>query len=500
MALLDYFKHIIKLVASLTCLFLIQQPLSFAKQVPNILLITVDDLRPSINVLGDEKAITPNLDTLANSSLIFDKAYISSATCSPSRASLMSGLRPDALQIFYSRRDTRLVEDSVPLDRTFNGFFKSKGYETIGIGKVYHKASDSSKGWSTEIYDHSNSEAFQKTRGGLSPQSYLKMLDWDRQYPDTRRPFPWEAAEVSDDAYPDGLNTQFAILELHRLKQQAKPFFMVMGYKKPHLPFNCPKQYWDMYMGDNLPLPTRFEPPLDSPEYAINNSGELRTYPFMPKNQEAFTKTQMESLNQGYYACISYIDSLIGKLLTALESTGLDKNTIVVVWGDHGYKLGRYGQYNKHTNYEVDTRVPFFVRTPGYVKGARTKAIVESVDIFPSMVDLAGLEIPEGLAGKSFKTILDNPDSKIKYVAFQQFPRRYKGQSLMGYAVRSQRYRYVAWIDWGTGELVAQELYDHNNDPQETQNVAKLKVNMTILEQHEAYRLALYPPTLLLNK
>lgn len=463
----------------------------------NVLFIAIDDLRPSLGIYGDSLAHTPNLDDLARSSLIFDSAYVQSATCSPSRASLMTGLRPDRLQIYYSNATTRMVQDSVATSRTLNGHFQANGYETIGIGKIYHKAEDTESGWSRSVVDHSVSEAFNASFGMLSKEGFLKASAWEARYPGTRRGYPWEAADVPDEAYPDGLNARYAMLQLHRFKDSGKPFFMVLGFRKPHLPFACPKRYWDLYDQEALPLPERTKPPDLSPPFAINNSGELRNYPDMPQGKEPFTESQVRHLIHGYYACVAYIDSLVGQVIGTLEQTGLARNTIVVVWGDHGYKLGTYGQFNKHTNFEIDTRVPLLVRVPGLPGGQRTQAIVETIDIFPTLAELT--ETPElaGIDGQSFARIIERPESSFRGASIQQFPRKFKGRSLMGYAVRTNRYRYVAWIDWNDGDVVARELYDHQDDPLESRNLADQAGHAEVIRIHEQIRMDEYPPTLL---
>ncbi|WP_395344521.1 sulfatase [Ningiella sp. W23] len=458
----------------------------------NVLFIAIDDMRPSTGSYGDKLAVTPNLDEIASKSVQFNRAYVQMATCSPSRASLMSSQRPDTLQIYYSNPKTRRVEDSIPSKLTLNGYFKHEGYETVGIGKIYHAPDDSSQGWSTQ-WDNKGNEL---TRGLLSANAYLDMLAWDETHPNTKRAVAYEAADVGDDAYPDGQNTRFAMLELNRLAKEKTPFLMMMGYKKPHLPFACPKAHWDKYDSDRIALPVVSTPPKNSPPYALNNSGELRVYPYMPKGKKAFSEQDTLNLKHGYYACISYIDTLIGNLLQELEETGLSDNTMVVIWGDHGFKVGEYGRFNKHTNYEIDTRVPLWIKMPGQTVGQTNEAIVETIDIFPTILDVLGMEVPDSFAGKSFKSVVIGERSNFKNAAFQQFHRTYKKQPVMGYSIRTANYRYVAWLHRITGELLAQELYDHTKDPLETINVVGDIEYKTVVAKHKSLLIEGYPPTL----
>lgn len=455
------------------------------KRPPNILFIAVDDLRPSLGAYGDDFAITPNIDTLAQRSLVFDRAYVQMATCSPSRASLMSSLRPDTTGIYFSNLETKKVEDVVPIERTLNGFFKTAGYETVGIGKIYHTHEDSEEGWSTPVLDHWADRSIQLRGKSVEPETYLSWIGSGKS-----KPRPWEAGNVGDAGYVDGLNTLFAVMEMHRLAQSEKPFFLAVGIRKPHLPFNAPKKYWDLYDEALVPMPVRTGPPEKAAAYTMNNSGELHNYAGVGERGAEYSQSFIRLMNHGYYASVSYADAMVGKVLDTLEELNLDDNTIIVLWGDHGYKIGDYGAFNKHTNLEIDTRVPLMISLPENRNARRTNALVETIDLFPTLASLAGLEAPGDLHGESFEKLLENPDQDFKEVTLQQFYRSKNGKDVMGYAVRSKDFRYVAWMMTETGEADAIELYDLRGDLHEKVNVVNDPALAHIVMQMERIRRA----------
>jgi arylsulfatase A-like enzyme len=293
-----------------------------------------------------------------------------------------------------------------------------------------------------------------------------------------------ECVDVPDNAYFDGAQTDLAIEKLGELKAMEKPFFFAVGYYRPHLPFNVPKRYWDRYDRAAIPLAENDFLPENAPIMAINNLRELRSYtdfkqaPY-PKDAK-LGEADARRLKHGYLASVSYIDAQIGRLLDALERLGLKENTIVVLWGDHGWKLGEHRSWCKMTNYDIDTRVPLIFRVPGSRPGARGKpssSLVEFVDIYPTLCELAGLDGPENLEGTSLVPILEDPGAAVKSAAFSQFLRNGvwqcpDGKDYMGYSIRTERYRYVEWYRWKTDERAARELYDHRTDPRENVNVA----------------------------
>jgi arylsulfatase A-like enzyme len=434
---------------------------------PNVLFIAVDDLRPELGCYGKDYIYSPNIDRLASQGLVFNRAYCQQAVCSPSRTSLMTGLRPDSTHVYDLQTYFR---DVVPASvTTIPQHFIEQGYHAEFWGKIFHAAILDSASWSVEgdnqdrriepqwpmenwrayVTDESNALADQNNGGGP----------------------PYERAVVPDTAYPDGIVAKRAIRTLNELSQQDQPFFLGVGFYKPHLPFNAPQKYWDLYDPVGIELPDQDTSPDEAPAVAFTEWGELRAYSLIPSEGEV-SDSMARNLIHGYRACVSYTDAQVGKVLDELDRLGLRDNTIIILWGDHGWKLGDYGDWSKHTNFELDTRSPLIVSVPGMeTSGQQTDALVEFVDIYPSLCELAGLPLPDHLQGISFVPLLDDPGREWKQVALSQFPR--KGGEIMGYSMRTDRYRYTRWQDT-TGAIVAQELYDHQSDPIAYQNLAAL--------------------------
>jgi arylsulfatase A-like enzyme len=269
--------------------------------------------------------------------------------------------------------------------------------------------------------------------------------------------------------------TDLAIEKLAGYGSGEQPFFMAVGYKKPHLPFNAPRKYWDLYSPGDIEMAENTYMPEHVSDYFNYNFGELRNYAGIPKGQEPFHDTLSRNLKHGYYACVSYIDAQIGRLLDALEQNGLDENTVVILWGDHGWKLGEHGMWCKHTQFELDSHVPLILRTPG-MKNSQVKSdgIVEFVDIYPTLCELAGLELPGHLQGTSFVPLIDDPGRSWKKGAITVWPlnRTNPDRLVMSYTIQTDRYRYTEWIKGNTGELMARDLFDHETDQDENVNVS----------------------------
>jgi arylsulfatase A-like enzyme len=430
----------------------------------NVLFIAVDDLRPQLGCYGQKQIISPNIDRLASQGMVFDRTYCQQAVCGPTRASLLSGVRPDTSKIYNNNTPVRKAMPNVV---TLPEHFKNNGYETLSIGKIYHHPSDDRQGWSAEPYRAGTfPQGAWKGRGYLTEQAIAQMEKYNKAYPKMQGRGPaFEAADVPDNAYPDGCNTDYAIGQLNRLKD--KPFFLAMGLYKPHLPFNAPKKYWDMYKREDIKLADNPFIPKDAPSYATTNWGELRNYYGIPKKGPC-TDELAKKLIHGYYACITYIDTLVGRLLDELDRLELRDNTVIILWGDHGWKLGEHAGWCKHTNFELDTHVPMILSVPGMKSaGKRTSALTEYVDIYPTLCQACGLIIPSHLEGHSIMPLLDNPQRSWKKAAFSQYPRG----RVMGYSMRTERFRYTEWRNRKTNELMARELYDHKKDPQENVNV-----------------------------
>ena len=438
----------------------------------NVLFIAVDDLRPELGCTGHPVVKSPRIDRLAREGLLFDRAYCQQAVCNPSRASLMTGLRPETIQVTdlpTHFRDRKPDAVSIPQH------FKAHGYVAERIGKIYHTGHgnrDDKFSW-TVMRKHKLAPRYgpggTKHLKDLWAEARKKGLDL-KQRKNQPRGLPWEAPEVEDDALRDGSIAAGAIRVMNEIKD--RPFFLAVGFLNPHLPFVSPRKYWDLYPPNVIKLATNPEPPKDAPRFARTNWGELRRYHGIP-DKGPLSEAQARKMVHGYWAAVSYIDAQVGRLLDELDRLDLRKKTVVVLWGDHGWYLGEHGMWCKHTNYEYAARAPLIFSVPNQPNaGRRTRALTEFVDIFPSLVDACGLPMPDGLEGISFTPLLENPDRPWKTAAFNLYPRSIRGQGRgMGRAIRTGRYRLVEWTVPGKS-FVERELYDHEKDPQENVNVA----------------------------
>jgi arylsulfatase A-like enzyme len=296
----------------------------------------------------------------------------------------------------------------------------------------------------------------------------------------------FEAPDLGDECYHDGTTAAHAIGELRRLSQLGKPFFMALGFLKPHLPFNAPKRYWDLYDPSKLPLAANPFAPRNATQYSLLDFGELRGFFQIPKSGP-IPGSLARKLIHGYSACVSYSDAQMGRVLAELDRLGLHDDTVVIAWGDHGWKLGEHASWCKHSNFEIDARAPMVLRAPGRCPGARTKALVEFVDMYPTLCELCGLEIPAHCEGASMVPLLEAPNRLWKSAAFNQYPRA--NMTVMGYAMRTDRFRYVEWQSWPQRQVVARELYDHRVDSQENANVADVPQYAAII-QHLSRQMA----------
>ena len=493
---------------------------------PNVLFIAIDDLRPELGCYGSPIAQSPHLDELAKEGMCFDRAYCQQAICSPSRASLMTGARPDQIGVI---ENTAYFRELNPEVVTLPQHFISQGYEAVYCGKIYHgRMTDERHSWSRKAaYDQCSVERTHLPGGyalvenqKLWASNKEKMLArYGQQGSGGLIHGPaYESADVPDHAYSDGFSTQLAIATLrdHLEKKPKQPLFLALGFKKPHLNFVAPKKYWDLYDREKIKLSQQSGAPIAGAATGLHASFELRTRHGIPKKGPIGPELA-QTLLHGYYACVSYVDAQIGLVLEALEEAGVRDDTVIVVWGDHGWHLGDMGIWGKATNYEIATRVPLIVWTPNMqARGQHSKALVELVDIYPTLCELTNLPVPEHLAGESFASLLDDPKEEGKEYAVSQFPNpalrewaanplspgmrqtffgplieaveeRIKGQQgklwdrelfenhLMGYSLRTNRHRLVAWLDYRNvhAEPLFLELYDHAKDPKESQNIAK---------------------------
>lgn len=437
---------------------------------PNVLFIMVDDLRPALGCYGDAVAKTPNIDRLASRGTRFEHAYCQQAVCSPSRLSLLTGRRPDSIRVWDLKTHFR---DAMPDVVTLPQAFKSVGYQTQSIGKIFHGGGPPSKdGPSWTIPPQFDLVRDPKLRYATEENLAGKGLKRSAT----------EVAEVADDYYVDGKVCNAAINELRERSKRGR-FFLAVGFRKPHLPFCAPKKYWDLYDRASIPAPATSEHPKDAPELATRSWNELEGYTDIPASGK-LSVAKIQELRHGYYACVSYIDALVGRLLDELDSLLLTDRTVVVLLGDHGFHLGEQGLWTKANNYELAARVPLIISTPKQSMAIAARGLVELIDVYPTLIDEC--KIPAiGCEGKSLRPMLYHPHQAGKPAAYTQYPRSEKGNrhrshgDIMGYAMRTKRYRYVEWQDWTTKNVIAQELYDHDVDPNESINIAKARTDVT---------------------
>ena len=433
----------------------------------NVLFIAVDDLRPELGCYGHPIVQSPNIDALAKRGVLFQRTYCQQAVCGPTRASLLTGKRPDTTKVYDLKTHIRTTMPDVV---TLQQHFKNNGYFSEGMGKLFHPGLEDEASYSIP-HRYAKAEQYALDANNQLKQQGGKVTKTDstEQEAGGRMRGPaTECADVPDNVYEDGKYTEMAIDSLRRLAPKAlskkegerQPFFLGVGFRKPHLPFVAPKKYWDLYDRSKIPLPYP-DKPHNAPDIAFTNWGELRSYSDIP-DVGPCDEAKTRELIHGYYACVSYTDAQVGKILAELDRLDLRKDTIVIIWGDHGWKLGEYSQWSKHTNFELDTHVPMILSDPDYPKGIRVNALTEFVDIYPTLSELCGLPVAKDLEGVSMVPLLTDPKRPWKRAAFSQYPRPH---NMMGYSIRTDQYRYNEWIDQKTKEVKFTELYDLKNDP-----------------------------------
>ena len=434
---------------------------------PNVLFIAVDDLRPELGVYGASHIQSPNIDKLAESGLTFNRAYCNIPVCGASRASILSGIRPNRNRFLnYSCWQDKDVPGVVSLPM----HFKNNGYHTVSLGKIYHHITDGQGSWSeTPWFPNGDWQGWQAY---VLPESHEAIEPRPNRNGINGPSF--EAPEAPDHIYPDGMIAEEAIRKLDKFKNSEEPFFLAVGFLKPHLPFNAPKKYWDLYDFDEIELPDNMEKPEGAPDHCMHNFGELRNYTDVP-DQGQMEEEFMRKLIHGYYACVSYTDAQIGKVMDKLEDLGMAENTIVILWGDHGWHLGEHGLWCKHCNFEKVLHTPLILRAPGKKANIKTDALVEYVDVYPSLCELAGLEKPFHLQGKSFVPLAENPDLQWKEAVYSRW--------IHGETVVTQNHTYTQWYNDNSKEVETRMLYDLENDPEETVNISDLKVNTELVKE-----------------
>ena len=412
-------------------------PETYGAKSPNVLMIIVDDLRPQLGCYGHNETRSPRIDQLAADGTLFETAYVQVPVCGASRASMMTGLypTPERFVTYHSS-----VDEDAPGIVDIPGHLKSHGYSTVSNGKIYHQKNDCLASWD-EISRPPDLRVY------LNPEN--KKVQGKKQP-------AYEIADVDDDAYPSGKMANKIKDDLKAAKKSGKPFFITAGFTKPHLPFNAPKKYWDIYNRDSIALADNPFAPKGAPRQAMHEWNELRNgYGGIPQDGPVSDELA-KTLIHGYYACVSYTDKLIGDILDELERLQLDKNTVVIMIGDHGWQLGEHTLWCKHALFETSLHTPMIIRAPGFKRGQRTKALVEFVDLYPTICELAGLQAPDHLQGKSLVPLMKNPSAKHKPAIFA----RYHG----GETVRTARFQYSEWN--GKNAM----FYDHKVDPDENIN------------------------------
>ena len=433
---------------------------------PNVLFIPVDDLKPLISAYGDKMAITPGMDRLAREGMAFQNCYVQQAISGATRASCLTGMRPDKTKVWDLVTNFRQVN---PNAVSLPEYFKKNGYETAATGKIYHEGSagpgHDAASWSIP---------FEKDNA----KTYLNFVpEKGKKGPAT------ECADVPDNAYQDGVAAEIGIKLMQKLKEGGKPFFLSIGFHKPHLPFVAPKKYWDLYKRDQFQIAPFQHKASGSPDMAYHVSGELKMYTDIPqfdsyseKDLDHLSVDKQKELLHGYYAAASYMDAQLVKVLNELDRLGLTNNTIVVLWGDHGWHLGDHGLWNKHTDFENATHACMLMRgVKGSPKNIKPTTQCEFVDIFPTLCEMTGIPTPSWLDGISLVPAIKNPTAELRQYSLSQYPR---GKA-MGYSIRTKRFHYTVWIgDYYSAEkpfseanILAREMYDYQQDPLETKSL-----------------------------
>lgn len=439
---------------------------------PNVLLIVADDLNCALGPYGDSTAVTPNLNRLAKRGVVFQRAYCQQAVCNPSRSSFLTGLRPDTVGVDDLRkyfRETAPEGDSLI---TLPEHFKNHAYFCQNIGKLFHNMGETQdrRSWSIDEV---------LFRGTHAADTVFSNTPASQKAAGIRKAPVTEQHDVPDLAYRDGQIASLAASVLQDYPETGKPFFLAVGFWRPHLPFVAPKKYWELYDKEQIPLPTPSAAPSGVPEIALHPSREITGYDGVPQDRP-FTEDEVRHFRHGYYASISFLDAKVGQILDALEASEHDDNTIVVLTSDHGFHIGEHSLWGKTSNFELDARVPLIICDPRQPSGhgQKTEAIAELVDLFPTLAELAGIQsdVPVNLEGTSQAPVVRQPGTRVKEAAFTQHQRPFYARpekwTAWGYSVRTKQHRYTEWRALSDGTLIGKELYNHLNDSKETINVA----------------------------
>jgi len=478
------------------------------KKMPNVLFIAVDDLRPELGIYGNKIIHSPNIDQLGRDGVIFEQAYVQQALCAPSRASVMTGLRPQTtkVQTLWDK-----LRDSIPDAVTMPQYFAQKGYTTTAIGKMYHNTDPDPASWSEPklyleqfpfnpecIYASQENLDIQKEKLSRPPKAGNK---YERNKPDrfghyyVRANFT-EMADVPDETFYDGAQTLVAIDKLEQLAKADKPFFFGLGFYRPHSPYISPKKYWDLYDRESIPMAENPFIPEGAPDFAVNTNIELKAHADFTNAptplEGSISEADARRVKHGYYAAVSYTDAQVGKVIKKLKDLGLYDETIIVLWSDHGYKLGEHNGWSKFTNYNIDTHAPLIIKSNRTKDNKhRVAQMVEMIDIYPTLCEMMGLEIPTKMEGMSLLPHISKSTTVGKEAIFSSYRKEHhwsvpRGNEQLGNSILTKGYHYVKWQSWKDKSFTAEELYDLKKDPLENKNVAALPEYEAIVKQMKA--------------
>ncbi len=445
------------------------------KKRPNILFLSIDDLRPDLGCYGKDYIHSPHIDRLAEESTIFTRHYVQVATCGASRYAMLTGMLPVSQDHVNNQAIVKYISsqsDSLKGPESFIHHLKDNGYHTVGIGKISHSADGYVYGYrepqsnQRELPQSWSELEFNAGQWGNGWNAFFAYANGVSREPMDKQVKPYESAQVEDDGYPDGLTAELAVSKLKELADREDPFFLGVGFFKPHLPFTAPQKYWDLYDREEIELAPYDSIPVNSAPSSLQNMGEFNGYKKGEERaslEKKLSDDYAQLLRHGYYASISYTDAQVGKVLDALDELGLSENTIIVLWGDHGYNLGDYRVWGKHTMFDRSLNSAFIMKVPGISQARTTDRIVSTVDLYPTLMDLCEVPMPHDTDGRSFKKILEGEEKDWKDVSY--------GYWRNGMTVRNDRYRLMRFNREDGPQF---ELYDHETDPLETINVAQL--------------------------
>ena len=442
------------------------------EQNPNVLFICVDDLRPELGCYGKTYIHSPNIDKLAATGALFTNQFVQIPTCGASRCSMLTGMLPKTTGYLSNEACHDYISGKPETEdpETFIHQLRRNGYYTVGIGKISHYVDGLLYGYTDSVgteleLPHSWDEMlFNPAKWGTGWNAFFGYSDGSNRQGRNRQVKPYEMGNVDDMGYPDGYTAQLALKKMNELAKTNKPFFLAVGFFKPHLPFNSPKKYWDMYDENKLPLSPNPYIPENVNKASLHNSGEFNGYKLGDEEaslEGPVSDAYARKLRHAYFACVSYTDAQVGKLLDELDKLGLAENTVVVLWGDHGWHLGDQLVWGKHTIFERALKSAFIIRTPGKTSGENIDKVVSTVDIYPTLMDLCGVAMPHETDGRSLVPLLDDPHANWEEMAYGYFRN--------GISLRTAKYRLTKYF---REQQPVIELYNHTIDPNETNNIA----------------------------